>query len=46
MPRCASSYEAVADALRPGTRGTVQELAITKRPWPFPLSEVKTPVHL
>lgn len=39
-------YEAVADALRPGIRATVQELAITKRPWPFPLSEVKTPVHL
>jgi pimeloyl-ACP methyl ester carboxylesterase len=39
-------YEAVADALRPGTRATVQELAITKRPWPFPLSEVTTPVHL
>ena len=39
-------YDAVADALRPGTRATVQELAITKRPWPFPLSEVKTPVHL
>ena len=39
-------YEAVADALLPGTRATVQELAITKRPWPFPLSEVKTPVHL
>ena len=39
-------YEAVADALRPGIRGAVQELAITKRPWPFPLSEVKTPVHL
>ena len=39
-------FEAVADALRPGTRGAVQEVAITKRPWPFPLSEVKTPVHL
>jgi pimeloyl-ACP methyl ester carboxylesterase len=39
-------YEAVTDALRPGTRATVQELAITRRPWPFPLSEVKTPVHL
>lgn len=39
-------YEAVADALRPGWRATVQELGITKRPWPFPLSEVKTPVHL
>jgi pimeloyl-ACP methyl ester carboxylesterase len=38
--------EAVADALRPGPRATVQELALTKRPWPFPLSEVKTPVHL
>jgi pimeloyl-ACP methyl ester carboxylesterase len=39
-------FEAVADALRPGTRATVQELALTKRPWPFPLSEVTTPVHL
>jgi pimeloyl-ACP methyl ester carboxylesterase len=39
-------YEAVADALRPGTRATVQELALIKRPWAFPLSEVKTPVHL
>ena len=39
-------YEAVADALRPGTRATVQELALLKRPWAFPLSEVKTPVHL
>jgi len=38
--------EAVADALRPGTRGAVQEAAMTKRPWPFALSEVKTPVHL
>jgi len=39
-------FEAVADALRPGTRGTVQELALIQRPWPFPLSEVSTPVHL
>ena len=39
-------YEAVADALGPGTRATVQEVALTKRPWPFPLSEVTTPVHL
>jgi pimeloyl-ACP methyl ester carboxylesterase len=39
-------FEAVADALRPGTRGTVQELALIERPWPFPLSEVRTPVHL
>jgi pimeloyl-ACP methyl ester carboxylesterase len=39
-------YEAVADALRPGTRATVQELALLKRPWAFPLGEVKTPVHL
>ena len=39
-------YEAVADALRPGTRATVQEVALNKRPWPFPLSEVTTPVHL
>jgi pimeloyl-ACP methyl ester carboxylesterase len=39
-------FEAVADALRQGTRATVQELALIKRPWPFPLSEVTTPVHL
>jgi pimeloyl-ACP methyl ester carboxylesterase len=39
-------YEAVADALRPGTRATVQELALIRRPWVFPLGEVKTPVHL
>jgi len=39
-------YAAVADALRAGTRATVQELALTKRPWPFPLSAVTTPVHL
>ncbi len=39
-------FEVVADALRPGTRGAVQELDLIKRPWPFPLSEVKTPVHL
>ena len=39
-------FEAVADALRQGTRGAVQELAVAKRPWPFPLSEIKTPVHL
>ncbi|HEX9624950.1 MAG TPA: alpha/beta hydrolase [Streptosporangiaceae bacterium] len=38
--------EAFADALRPGTRGLVQEVAMTKRPWPFALSEIKTPVHL
>ena len=38
--------EAVADALRPGSRATVQELALIKRAWTFPLSEVKTPVHL
>jgi pimeloyl-ACP methyl ester carboxylesterase len=24
----------------------VQELALIQRPWPFPLSEVSTPVHL
>jgi pimeloyl-ACP methyl ester carboxylesterase len=38
--------EGVADALRHGTRATVQEMALTRRPWPFPLSEVSTPVHL
>lgn len=39
-------FEAVADALRQGTRATVQELALIKREWTFPLSEVTTPVHL
>jgi pimeloyl-ACP methyl ester carboxylesterase len=39
-------FEAVADALRHGTRGAVQELAVIMPPWPFPLSEVKAPVHL
>lgn len=39
-------FEAVADALRPGTRGAVQEVAMTKRPWPFSLSEINTSVHL
>jgi pimeloyl-ACP methyl ester carboxylesterase len=24
----------------------VQEVTMTKRPWPFPLGEVRTPVHL
>jgi pimeloyl-ACP methyl ester carboxylesterase len=38
--------DAVADALRQGSRATVQELALIKRPWTFPLSEVSTPVHL
>jgi pimeloyl-ACP methyl ester carboxylesterase len=39
-------FEAVADALRQGTRAAVQELALIRPPWPFPLSDVKTPVHL
>jgi pimeloyl-ACP methyl ester carboxylesterase len=39
-------FEAVADALRHGTRGAVQELALLRPPWPFPLNEVTTPVHL
>lgn len=39
-------FEAVADALRRGTRATVQELALLRPPWPFPLSEITTPVHL
>ena len=38
--------DAVTDALGQGTRATVQEVALTRKPWPFPLSEVKTPVHL
>jgi len=38
--------EAVADALRQGPRATMQELVVLKRPWPFPLGEVKAPVHL
>jgi pimeloyl-ACP methyl ester carboxylesterase len=39
-------FEAVADALRPGPRAAVQELALIRPPWPFPLGQVKTPVHL
>ena len=39
-------FDAVADALRQGTRGAVHELALSRPPWPFLLSEVKTPVHL
>ncbi|MEV4539870.1 alpha/beta hydrolase [Asanoa sp. NPDC049518] len=39
-------FEAVADALRQGSRATAQELALIKRPWTFPLGEVRTPVHL
>lgn len=39
-------FEAVADALRHGTRGAVQELALLRPPWPFPLNQVTTPVHL
>jgi pimeloyl-ACP methyl ester carboxylesterase len=39
-------FEAVTDALRPGTRATVQEAALLTRPWGFPLSQVKTLVHL
>ena len=39
-------FEAVADALRQGSRATVQELALIKRRWPFPLGEISTPVHL
>jgi pimeloyl-ACP methyl ester carboxylesterase len=38
--------DGVADALGPGTRAAVQEVALTQRPWPFPLSEVSTPVHV
>jgi pimeloyl-ACP methyl ester carboxylesterase len=39
-------YEAVAGGLRQGPRAAVQELALIRPPWPFPLSEVTTPVHL
>ena len=38
--------DAVTDALRQGTRAAVQEIALTRRPWPFPLGEVSTPVHV
>ena len=39
-------FEATADALRQGTRATVQEFVLFTRPWVFPLNEVRTPVHL
>lgn len=45
-PALRVEFEAVADALRQGSRATAQELALIKRPWTFPLSEVSTPVHL
>jgi len=38
--------EAVADALRQGSRAAVQEIALIKRPWPFPLNGLTVPVHL
>jgi pimeloyl-ACP methyl ester carboxylesterase len=39
-------FEAVADALRQGTRAASQELALIRPPWPFLISGVETPVHL
>jgi len=42
----AGRIEAVADALRKGSRATAQELALIKREWTFPLNEVTMPVHL
>lgn len=39
-------FDAVADALRQGTRATMQELALIRPPWPVAISEIKTPVHL
>jgi pimeloyl-ACP methyl ester carboxylesterase len=39
-------FDAVADAFRHGLRAAMQELALVGRPWPFPLSEISTPVHL
>lgn len=39
-------HEAFADALRQGTRATIQEFALVKRPWAIPLGEVAAPVHL
>lgn len=41
-----TELEAVADALQHGPRATVQELALIKHPWPFPLSEISTPEHI
>jgi pimeloyl-ACP methyl ester carboxylesterase len=39
-------YAAVADALRPGIRATLQETALITRLRAFPLDEVTPPVHL
>jgi pimeloyl-ACP methyl ester carboxylesterase len=41
-----TELEAVADALRPGPRGAVREVALLRSPWPFPLGGITTPVHL
>jgi pimeloyl-ACP methyl ester carboxylesterase len=35
-----------AEALRPGTRGAVQELALIARPWGFRLADVRTHVDI
>jgi pimeloyl-ACP methyl ester carboxylesterase len=39
-------YEVVTDALRPGIRGTVQDLGLLVPPWGFDLGDVTVPVHL
>jgi len=39
-----ASLDATADALRPGCRGVVAEMALLARPWDFQLSGVRQPV--
>lgn len=42
----AAQLERVAEALRPGVAGFVEEVAIAARPWGFPLESVHVPVRI
>lgn len=38
--------EDLAEAMRQGVKGAVQDNALYSRPWGFPLGEIKAPVHI
>jgi pimeloyl-ACP methyl ester carboxylesterase len=44
--RARAAVAATVDALAPGTRGAVQELATFGRPWGFALADIAAPVEL